>query len=445
MSSFYRGRGRGHGGRNNRNSHGGRNNNTRSNKSGGTSTTNRALEFKFVPQTNNRGNYATFDTTREAIQAHVQEKFTNGYDVAMSLRDGQLIDFNKDKPKREISKIKDKEKAAIEQAGFDIQYQEEMRLWLDRVNNVKEGMRKCCPLIKNTYCTRSMQQRLEEHPDYASKIQDDPIAMLEAIKTLTQDPVRAQYPFVSMTNSLVNFLNIQQHENENLLDYVKRFKQLRDIMKSQLGSHFLDHFVEHLPLYVEETDTDKKQEMKNNALEPFLAYQLLKSSDQTKYGSLLSKLQSQYSLGLDQYPKTLNAAVDALSNHKYDPKFYEKLTKNREKARAEKKSENSSRNNSNEGTGSSNVSFAQQGKGPICYCCGTKGHTPKTCNKVNTIPKDQWWINKAVQNYTENKSQSDQNDNASTNTAATSRRSEQQDQDQEDSDRETTGNSWSGY
>ena len=94
-----------------------------------------------------------------------------------------------------------------------------------------------------------MQSRIEEHPDFDSKIENDPIALLESIKTLMHDPVRAQYPLVSMTEALIRLVNVKQMDNESLLDYVKRFKQLRDVAKSHLGSKVLDTFVEHSEEY----------------------------------------------------------------------------------------------------------------------------------------------------------------------------------------------------
>ena len=49
---------------------------------------------------------------------------------------------------------------------------------------------------------------------------------------------------VSITNTLDRVFNVKQTENDNLLDYVKRFKQLSDVAKNQLGREFLDKFVE---------------------------------------------------------------------------------------------------------------------------------------------------------------------------------------------------------
>ena len=64
-----------------------------------------------------------------------------------------------------------------------------------------------------------MQARIEHHPEYESKIQDNPIELLEVIKSLMYNPVRAQYPIASMHEAVVRVINIRQYEGEALLDY----------------------------------------------------------------------------------------------------------------------------------------------------------------------------------------------------------------------------------
>ena len=49
--------------------------------------------------------------------------------------------------------------------------------------------------------------------------------LLEAIKTLMHDPIRAKCTCALLTEAISRTLNIKQIENESLLDYVKRFKQ----------------------------------------------------------------------------------------------------------------------------------------------------------------------------------------------------------------------------
>ena len=76
-----------------------------------------------------------------------------------------------------------------------------------------------------------MQHRIKEHPQFDSKIQNDPIELLKAIKIVMHDPIRAKYPYTSLTEALMRKLNIKQLEQESLIDYMKRFKQSRDVLK----------------------------------------------------------------------------------------------------------------------------------------------------------------------------------------------------------------------
>jgi hypothetical protein len=155
-----------------------------------------------------------------------------------------------------------------------------------------------------------MQVRIEQHPDYDSKLKHKPIAVLEGIQTLMHNPIRAQHPLVSMTDHLMRLLTTKQRDNKLSLDFVKHFKQTRDVAKSQLGSTFLDQFVEHQLTYKKATTT-KQNDMKKQIYSQWMAYLVLQGCDQLKYGSLTRGLTSQLSLGQDQYPKTIQAALCA--------------------------------------------------------------------------------------------------------------------------------------
>jgi hypothetical protein len=106
-------------------------------------------------------------------------------------------------------------------------------------------------------------------------LKNDPIAVLEAINMLMHDTVRAQYPKVSMTDALGRLIDVRQQEKESLLDYVKRFKQLCDVVKtSQFGNKLLDQFVEHQADYP--TTAIAQQTKKNDAFQKWLAYLLIR-------------------------------------------------------------------------------------------------------------------------------------------------------------------------
>jgi hypothetical protein len=74
--------------------------------------------------------------------------------------------------------------------------------------------------------------------------------------------------------------------------------------------------------------------MKKEAYSQWMAYLLLRGSDQSKYGSLMRGFVSQFSLGNDQYPKTITMVTDVLSNHRSDQEQYNTKKKNTTIARA---------------------------------------------------------------------------------------------------------------
>jgi hypothetical protein len=146
-------------------------------------------ELKFSPhQYQGRNNNTTYATTRDAIIQHIQKTYKAGQDVAKSLEDMRALDLTTVEPTRTISAETDPAMKVVDQAGLDIKYQEELRRHLDRKDALREGLNKAYALIYTNYCTKMMQARIEEHPDY-NFFKNDPIAVLEAIKTLIHDPV----------------------------------------------------------------------------------------------------------------------------------------------------------------------------------------------------------------------------------------------------------------
>src|SRR5210317_861649 len=123
--------------------------------------------------------------------------------------------------------------------------------------------------------------------------------------------------------------------------------------------------------------------MKTEAYEKWMVYMLIKGSDPMKYGTLQKNLTSQYSLGNDQYPKTITGATDVLSNHKIDQKFYDKRNNNNNNYNCNQSNDN--RVNESDEDKVKETSFNQDTL--TCYCCGKRGHSSTTCDKKNKIPR----------------------------------------------------------
>jgi hypothetical protein len=66
--------------------------------------------------------------------------------------------------------------------------------------------------------------------------------LLKAIKILINDPVRARYPYASVTKAVTRFLTCRQLENESLTHYMKHFKGNKDSLAQNMGKGFLKDF-----------------------------------------------------------------------------------------------------------------------------------------------------------------------------------------------------------
>ena len=205
------------------------------------------------------------------------------------------------------------------------------------------------------------------------------------------DPARAKHPFASVTEAPLRAMqHTKQKEDENLIDYVTRFKSAKNVLKSHVGSEVLHKFIEHTEDY-RAANAAKQQEMKDESFNNWMAFLLMRNSDQKKHGSLTAGLSSQRSMGHNQCPKTIAAATDILANHKHDncdPK-----RRNRGKQNEDTKEKDDDKKN---GTGNEQ-SFAQ---GNIaCCCCGKNDHKSPDCPDKDKIPKEKWFQRKACQNY----------------------------------------------
>jgi hypothetical protein len=107
----------------------------------------------------------------------VQKSFRNGKDVADSLRKMQKIDMTKNMPTRKLSRATGTDKA-MEQEGHDMLYKVEIDIYTKRKHKFEDSMNKVYSLI----CNKTIQDRITGHPEFESKIENDPIELLKAVE-----------------------------------------------------------------------------------------------------------------------------------------------------------------------------------------------------------------------------------------------------------------------
>ena len=256
-----------------------------------------------------------------------------------------------------------------------------------------------------------MQNRIEETKDFETIIRDDLIKLLEEIKKKMYNPARAKYKYVTLTESLKRILDTKQEDDESLIDYTKRFKQARDIVKDSMGLDILHNFVESTSEYQKaeaDGEEDIKKKLKVESFGKWTTYLYLQNSDQRKYGSLMRNFRTQYSLGNNQYCVSISKGSNVLTNHVWDATYKESMKK-RKAQHDEAKNHRSDNNNNNDNDDNKEKSFAQK-KNPTCYCCGGN-HFLNDCEKKDKIPKDEWVVRKGIQMYNKHDNNNNNNNN----------------------------------
>jgi hypothetical protein len=157
---------------------------------------------------------------------------------------------------------------------------------------------------------KGMTQKIEALIEFAEKIENNPIELLRAIKEHTQNYQENRYNMSIVLDAVRNLINAEPQEGESLQDLTKQCCTAKDIMVSHFGGpQIIIKIVESMSDFNinDELSVSRCQE---KTFECFLAYLYLENADCAKYSSLLLGLNTQQSLGNDQYPKTALSQVD---------------------------------------------------------------------------------------------------------------------------------------
>ena len=220
---------------------------------------------------------------------------------------------------------------------LDKLYDTRLKYYIHKDEEFDENWAKAYAYIYEAYCSKEIQIAIKELPKYESEIVNQPLNLLKEIKILMHTPMKARYPFMSLTENLSSLLNIKQNEKESLVEYFERFEQEKGIVKSQLGDSVLDKFMESYPKYDKASDTEKTA-LKAAAFEAWMAAIFLHGSNQSAYGELMKDYRLDYANQDDNYPKLVRGMVDVM-----------RQLKPREKTKP-----NNSQNNSKQGNGGQN-------------------------------------------------------------------------------------------
>ena len=365
-----------------------------------------------------------YEITTSYLINQIKKNYAHGNDIATALDRLENIDLLQYKPTLQSSQESDNELKALENEQFRIEFKTLFDVYIKREQTYQTNLTKAYAFLWDQ-CSKAMQQKIKSREEYERDIVNNPINLLKAIREHALNYQDKKYPMVIMMDAFKVFASTRQRDGEALQDYTKRFKVSKDVLESHLGGPvILKKFIMKMDGFKSETQEDYAV-LASTAFEQYSAYLFIEQSDKKKYGSILNGLSTQYSLGNDQYPKTMAEAINVLSNHKFDTSYNQsqRMTSNR--------------NDTDEQAPS--LSFIQlEGK---CYCCGTAGHMSPNCPH-KARPKSKWFM-KTGQIFVITSSQQSDNSSVTTHTSQSSPSETNQVETGIDNSGEREG--WNGY
>ena len=141
-----------------------------------------------------------------------------------------------------------------------------------------------------------------------------------AIKKHALNYQETKYEMAIVADAFRGLFATKQKEKESLQDYTRRFVTQKDVLESHIGALIALLKIVEKMLGYNVNDDAIIEKLSKEAHKAFMAYLYLEKADEKIYGSVLMNLHSQQSLDNDQFPRTIIAMTNVLSNHKFDKK-----------------------------------------------------------------------------------------------------------------------------
>ena len=205
-------------------------------------------EYKFhMYDSAQRKTSESFGKIKEAIILKINKTFDTPLEIVESIRTG--VKTVPTEPTLDRSTAADPLVKAAEDALNLEKWKIEFSYYHNQKHKLQASFAKAFSLIWENYCAKEVQVAIKEMSDYETRIRDEPLELLKEIESLMHTPERAKYPPLTLVEVMLNFLKIKQGDNEDLIDYLTRFKSEITIVLSLFGKKILDGFCEEQTEY----------------------------------------------------------------------------------------------------------------------------------------------------------------------------------------------------
>jgi hypothetical protein len=189
-----------------------------------------------------------FETTSEFLINYVKKTFDRGNDVAEALRILAPTDTEMWKPTLQFSASTDVNVEKQENRQYELEYKADLDEYMRRKRSYNDNLFKAYALVWER-CAKAMQNKIMAISDFETRIYNNPIELLMAVKQHALNYQETRYEMSIISDAFRAIFSVNQKESESLQDYTRRFKTAREILESHLGGPLiLTKFVKTMSL-----------------------------------------------------------------------------------------------------------------------------------------------------------------------------------------------------
>jgi len=255
---------------------------------------------------NSPGQADKYVKTTETILNYIQKNYKNGKDLKKALKQEKEFDFGFIEPQTEKSKID-----ITTPTGF--KYKLAMEAFFQCQNQYITNKSKAHAVIFGQ-CTLAVKNKLQSRKDW-EEIEDSPFNLLKALREITHNYQDSRYYIGTIATAIRSFFNIKQEKEESLVEFTKRFKNARIIMKTRFDKFDMNKCLRNNDDYANSDDATQEQ-MAEKSYERMIAYEFLMGCSTQKAAELKKELQNDHAKGDNKYPADLERAVEMVANYR---------------------------------------------------------------------------------------------------------------------------------
>ena len=180
---------------------------------------------------------------RAKILQVIQQIYDYGVDVVTAIKDGQHINFDKLQPIQLKSLKIDLDAKQAEEETINAEFKFKIKRHVNHGIQYEINCPKVFSLIYDECCVKVMQNPIVADPKFTLKIENNPIELLLAIQQLVKNPVCIQYYMKILWDTIKKWVTMKLYDGEELTDYKQHITAHTDLVKSMMGTRFLDRCI----------------------------------------------------------------------------------------------------------------------------------------------------------------------------------------------------------